>query len=76
MNNFKFSDVAITYMMNKAQADRTAALTSLMAMLHHPAGIGDHSTDDLHKNLDEAISALSDADDRIETIQRYFSKDS
>jgi hypothetical protein len=72
MNSLKFSDVAVSYMMNKAQADRAAALTSLTVLLEHPAGIGDHSTDDLHKNLDEALAALSDADDRIETIQKYF----
>jgi hypothetical protein len=68
----KFSEVAINYMTNKAQADRAAALTSLTAMLEHPAGIGDHSTDDLHQNLDEALSSLADADDRLETLKKYF----
>ena len=70
--SLKFSDIAVSYMMNKAQSDRAAALTSLTAMLEHPAGIGDHSTDDLHKNLNEALTSLADADDRIETIQKYF----
>ena len=74
MNDVKFSDVAVSYMMNQAQADRAAALTSLTILLEHPAGIGDHSTDDLHKNLNEALAALTDADDRIETIQKYFMK--
>jgi len=76
MNSVKFSDVAVSYMMNQAQADRAAALTSLTVMLEHPAGIGDHSTGDLHKNLNEALSALTDADDRIETINKYFAKQS
>jgi len=76
MNDVKFSDVAVSYMMNQAQADRAAALTSLTVMLEHPAGIGDHSTGDLHKNLNEALSALTDADDRIETINKYFAKQS
>ena len=70
--SMKFSDVAISYMIHKAQADRAAALTSLTILLEHPAGIGDHSTDDLHKNLDEALASLADADDRIETINKYF----
>ena len=68
----KFSEVAINYMTNKAQADRAAALTSLTVLLEHPAGIGDHSTDDLHNNLDEALSKLADADDRLATLQKYF----
>ena len=76
MNDVKFSDVAVSYMMNQAQADRAAALTSLTVMLEHPAGIGDHSTGDLHKNLNDALSALTDADDRIETINKYFAKQS
>ena len=74
--SMKYSDIAVSYVMNKAQADRAAALTSLTVMLEHPAGIGDHSTNDLNKNLDEALSALADADDRIETINKYFSKPS
>ena len=76
MNDVKFSEVAVSYMMKQAQADRAAALTSLTVMLEHPAGIGDHSTGDLHKNLNEALSALTDADDRIETINKYFAKQS
>ena len=68
----KFSDVAITYMLNKATTDRTAALASLTLLLENPAGVGDHSTGDLHKSLDDAIASLSEADDRMRTIQRYF----
>ena len=68
----KFSDVAITYMLNKATTDRTAALASLTLLLENPAGVGDHSTGDLHKSLDDAIASLAEADDRMRTIQRYF----
>lgn len=56
----------------KAQADKAEALASLNLLLNHPAGIGDHSTGDLHKNLNEALSGLSDADDRLETLNKYF----
>lgn len=56
----------------KAQSDRAEALTSLTLLLDHPAGIGDHSTDDLHKNLNQALDKLTDADDRLETLQKYF----
>ena len=55
-----------------AEKDRMEALVSLKIMLDHPAGIGDHSTGDLHENLNEALSKLADADDRLETLQRHF----
>ena len=55
-----------------AEKDRSQALASLKIMLDNPAGIGDHSTEDLHKNLNEALSSLSDAEDRIETLNKYF----
>lgn len=67
-----YSEVAVAYMLDKAKADRSAAMTSLTILLNHPAGIGDHSIEDLHNNLDEALSKLADADDRIETLKKYF----
>ena len=56
----------------KAQSDKAEAMVSINILLDHPAGIGDHSTEDLHKNLNEALSKLADADDRLETLTRYF----
>ena len=62
---------AINSMKAKAESDRMEALTSLNILLEHPAGIGDHSTADLHNNLNEALSKLADADDRLDTLDRY-----
>jgi hypothetical protein len=56
----------------KAQSEKAEALASLTILLDHPSGIGDHSTADLHKNLNEALSQLSDADNRLETLSSYF----
>lgn len=56
----------------KAQTDKAQALASLSILLDHPAGIGDHSTDDLYNNLEDSLSKLADADDRLETLNRYF----
>ena len=56
----------------KAEADRTEALASLEILLDYPAGIGDHSTSDLHENLNEALSKLADAEDRLEVLEIYF----
>jgi hypothetical protein len=41
-------------LLSQAETDRFQALTSLKIMLDFPAGIGDHSTSDLHNNLNEA----------------------
>jgi len=67
-----FKAQAVNSLMLKAAADRAEAVTSLEIMLDHPAGIGDHSTGDLHNNLNEALSSLADAEDRIETLKRSF----
>ena len=72
MSSYKIN--AIDYLYNKAYADRDKALMSLNILLDHPAGIGDHSTEDLYSNLEEALSALADAEDRQETIQEYFKR--
>jgi hypothetical protein len=69
-----YDEIASNYLLDRANADRSAALTSLSILLHHPAGIGDHSTDDLHNNLDDALRKLADADDRIKTIKTYLFK--
>ena len=69
MSNYKKH--AINAMKSKAESDRTEAIASLEILLEHPAGIGDHSTTDLHKNLNEALSNLADADDRLEALKRY-----
>lgn len=70
----KYKDRAIKSLRLKAETDREQALTSLDILLSHPAGIGDHSTEDLHNNLNEALSQLADADDRLEAIEKYLDK--
>jgi len=67
-----FRNNAIEYLWRNALADQSKARVSLDILLDHPAGIGDHSTGDLHNNLNEALAALADAEDRIETLQRYY----
>ena len=69
-NSFKID--ALDALRNAAETDRHKALASLKIMLNHPAGIGDHSTSDLHDNLNEALQQLVDADDRLETLRKYF----
>lgn len=64
--------IAISCLRAQAEANRCKALASFKLLLEHPAGIGDHSTGDYHKNLDEALDQLVDAEDRISTLDKYF----
>ena len=58
------------------KAKKEKALMTLELLTENPAGIGDHSTDDFYKNAEEAISALAEADDVLDTIERYYGDDS
>jgi|694.fasta_scaffold02127_16 hypothetical protein len=53
------------------EAQRQRALTTLQLLAHHSVGIGDHSTEDYYKNAEEALAALAEADDKLETLNRY-----
>jgi len=35
-------------------------------------GIGDHTANDFFQDATEALTLLTDADDRLETIRNYF----
>ena len=70
--DMSFKTNALNSLMLNARKDRAEAITSLEIMFDHPAGIGDHSTGDLHDNLNEALSKLADAEDRIECLKRNY----
>lgn len=59
-------------LMASAQADKSKALLSLDLLSNHAVGIGDHTTDDFYRNAEESLRLLVDADDRIDTLNRYF----
>jgi len=56
---------------SKAISEREEALTTLKLLSEHPAGIGDHSTGDFYQNAEEALQKLVDADDKLETLEKY-----
>ena len=65
----------LTEMLRKtAEADKAKSLLTLDILENHPAGIGDHSTEDFYKNAEEALAMLADADDRLEAIEKYMIK--
>jgi len=61
-------------LMASAMAEKTKALLTLDLLSNHAAGIGDHSTKDFYNNAEEALQMLVDADDKIETLEKYFKK--
>ena len=65
-------ELAAGYLKSKALSDRDKALMSLKLLTENAVGIGDHSTGDFYKNLDEALDLLIDAEDRIETLGKHF----
>ena len=60
---------------DEALADKSKAILSLKLLSEHPAGIGDHSTEDYYKNAQEALKKLASADERLEILSKYFSPD-
>ena len=54
------------------EADREKALMTLELLTQNPAGIGDHSTEDFYSNAVDAIKALTEADDVLETNEKYY----
>ena len=64
----------IKMLLAEFKAKKEKALLSLELLTENPAGIGDHSTEDFYKNAEEAISALAEADDVLDTIERYYGK--
>jgi hypothetical protein len=56
-----------------AEADKAKSLLSLDLLGNKAVGIGDHSTEDFYKNAEEALINLVDADDRLTTLEKYFS---
>ncbi len=65
---------ALSYLEHKAKSDISQAEMSLDLLLHKSVGIGDHSTGDFTKNLDEALDLLVDANDRLNMINKLLEK--
>ena len=56
----------------QAEADRVKALMALDLLENQAVGIGDHTANDFFKDANEALELLTDADDKLETLNRYW----
>ena len=68
----KISKQIYDMLKSEAEADKQKALLSLDLIKNYPAGIGDHSTKDFWDNATEALKLLASADERLETLEKYF----
>ena len=59
-------------LMSQAVAEKNKAILTLNLLSEHPVGIGDHSTGDFYENAETALQMLVDADDKISTLNQYF----
>lgn len=57
----------------QAIADKEKALMALDLLENQAVGIGDHTANDFLKDASEALSLLTDSEDRLETIRKYES---
>ena len=64
----------IKMLKTSAEADKAKALLTLDLLGNTGVGIGDHSTKDFYENAEEALLMLAEADERLETIEKYFGK--
>ena len=56
----------------QAEADKAKALMALDLLENQAVGIGDHTVNDFMKDATEALNLLAEADDRLETLNRYW----
>ena len=62
----------ITMLKKHFEAEREKALLSLELLTDDKAGIGDHSTEDFYNNAIDAVKALAEAEDVLETLNRHY----
>ena len=60
----------LDYIKQSAILQRNKALLSLSLLYHKSVGIGDHSTNDYYKNIDEAFDMFCDAEDKLQHIKK------
>ena len=62
----------ITMLKKHFEAEREKALLSLELLTDDKVGIGDHSTEDFYNNAIDAVKALAEAEDVLETLNRHY----
>tara|TARA_B100000989_G_C19459306_1_gene435507 strand:+ start:140 stop:391 length:252 start_codon:yes stop_codon:yes gene_type:complete len=66
--NFDMNEI-LEYIEQKALLNRSQALLSLTLLYQKPVGIGDHSTKDFYKNIDEAFELFCTSEEQLQHLQ-------
>jgi hypothetical protein len=56
----------------QALADKAKAQMALDLLENQAVGIGDHTANDFFKDANEALELLVEADDKLETLTKYY----
>ena len=64
----------ITALKAQAEADKAKALMALELLTEMAVGIGDHTANDFLKDATESLKLLASAEERLETIEKYYGK--
>ena len=59
----------------QAKADKAKALMALELLTKDAVGVGDHTANDFLKDATDSLQLLVDADDKLDTLERYFPED-
>lgn len=62
----------INALLAQALADKEKALMALDLLVNQAVGIGDHTANDFMEDATTALNLLVDADDRLNTLEKYF----
>ena len=67
----------LDYIEQSAILQRNKALLSLTLLYNKSVGIGDHSTEDYYRNIDEAFDMFCQSEEKLENLKKlkYILKD-
>ena len=66
----KIMDKIFDYLKQNALLQREKAILSLTILYNSSVGIGDHSTDDYYKNIDQAFDMFCEAEEKLDNIEK------
>ena len=63
-------DKIFDYLKQNALLQREKAILSLTILYNNSVGIGDHSTDDYYKNIDQAFYMFCEAEEKLVNLKK------
>jgi hypothetical protein len=70
MKNSSMNEILLLALRKKYEGDVALARANIETYLRHSVGIGEHS--DITGAIDEEVAKLAEADEKLETLNKYF----